>query len=818
MNQCHLKTNISLRKISMKTFRSLFTIILSLGLLYLGVKGLNFGDTSVPPVLKLFSPNEGFYATARIADKIPETITSNGKLAKELSILYDDKLVPHIYAKSDEAAFFAQGYVEAQHRLWQMDFISRATGGNLSEIVGNKALALDKKQRAKGMMWAAENIIKVWKENPSYHNLMNKYVEGINAYVSQLKYKDYPLEFKLIGYEPQAWDAKKSALILLAMCQSLNNGEYDWESTISKSHFSEDDYELLYPEVNPNQKPIIPKGTEWNFSPLENNSKTHPILSSQLGRDIPPLPKMDGSNNWVVAASKTKNGKPILCNDPHLDFSLPAIWYELHISTDEYSCYGVSIPGISGINLGFNENIAWGFTNVGHDVTDWYVVDWVDDNKTHYWLDGKKVQVETRVESISIKGMKPSIDTIKYCHWGPIQEVNGTDIAMRWLSHKTMNPSEQVFNLKLNKASNLTEWKEAVDAYEKPAQNIVFASKDGDIALNVSGTLPLRAKDQGKYIELGNDSKNGWNAYIPKAHNPFSKNPERQFLASANQMSTDEDYPYPYNGSPYFEDYRGQYLNDQLAMMDQITVEDMMNLQLDNTSQRAIYALPQFLKLIDKSRLNEEQTKVLNHLAKWDYRYEAESKNALRFQEWFSHYYSNTWDEIQELKDSIAVRSVESWVTIELLNDPNNKFFDLSKTAKKETAIDIVTHSFLEMFEKTAKLDEDYTWVDRKATKVQHLGRIEAFSYHNMQNGGVANALNAMRPGGGPSWRMIVELGEEIKAYGIYPGGQSGNPASKYYNNMIDKFSKGEYYTLLFPRTELSFPKEKLLAKTIIEP
>ncbi len=802
----------------MNTFRSLFTILLSTGLLYLGLNGINIGETSIPPVLKLFSPNEGFYATARTADKIPETISSQGETLTDLSILYDDKLVPHIYANSDEEAFFAQGYLEAQHRLWQMDFLSRATAGQLSEIVGSKALSLDKKQRTKGMTWAAENITKVWNKNPTYSNLMDKYIEGINAYISQLKYKDYPLEFKLIGYKPQLWDTKKSALILLAMCQSLNNGEYDWESTISKNHFSEEDYQLLYPEDNPNQKSIIPEGTEWNFTPKENNSKTHPVLSSQLRRDIAPLPKMDGSNNWVVAASKTKNGNAILCNDPHLDFSLPSIWYELHISTNEYSCYGVSIPGISGINIGFNENIAWGFTNVGHDVTDWYVIDWVDDDKTHYWLDGKKVAIETRIEIINIKGMSPSIDTIKYCHWGPIQEINGNDIAMRWLSHQSMNPTEQLFNLSLNKASNIEEWKEAVDAYEKPAQNIVFASKDGDIALNVSGNLPLRAKDQGKYIEMGNDSKNGWNGFIPKAHNPFSKNPERQFLASANQMTTDENYPYPYNGAPYFEDYRGQYLIDQLYKMDEITVEDMMQLQLDNSSQRAIYALPQFLRLIDKSRLNPEQIKVLNSLAKWDYKYEADSKDALHFQEWFIQYYKNTWDEIQHLKDSIAVRSVESWVSIELLKDPNNKYFDLIKTNKKETAKDIVTNSFLEMYDKTSKLDDNYTWVDRKATKVQHLARIEAFSYHNMQNGGVANALNAMRPGGGPSWRMVVELGEEMRAYGIYPGGQSGNPASKYYNNMIDKFAKGEYYNLLFPRTEASFPADKLLAKTTIEP
>ena len=802
----------------MKHIKSIIIIILSIGFLAIGIKGLNFGDISIPPVLKLFSPNEGFYATARTADKIPEILTSSSNTKQELSILYDDKLVPHIYAKSDEDAYYAQGYVEAKHRLWQMDFLSRATGGQLSEIVGVRALGIDENQRAKGMMWAAENIIRTWEENPTHANLMTKYVEGINDYIATLKYKDYPLEFKLLGYKPQAWNKHKSALILLAMCQSLNNGEYDWESTIAKSHFSNEDYLLLYPEVNPNQIPIIPENTIWDFVPEEIQSQSAPVMTSHLSRDIAPLPKMDGSNNWVVSGAKTKNGNPILCNDPHLDFSLPSIWYELHISTEAYSCYGVSIPGISGINIGFNENIAWGFTNVGHDVTDWYVLDWVDDKKTAYWLDGKKEPIKTRIETITVKGMKPVIDTIKYCKWGPILNVNGKEIAMRWLSHNTMNATEQVFNLNQNKANNIDEWKAAVDSYEKPAQNIVFASKDGDIALNVSGNLPLRAKDQGKFIEMGNDSKNGWIAFIPKEHNPFIKNPEQNFLASANQMSTDENYPYFYNGSPYFEDYRGQYLINKLSEMDDITVEDMMKLQLDNTSQRAMYALPKFLNLIDASSLNTKQTKVLNDLDNWDYKYEASSKEALQFQEWFISYYNNTWDEIALLKDSIAVRSVESWVSIDLLDDPSNKFFDLSQTPKKETAKDIVTKSFLDMWAKLEKLDSDYTWVDRKATKVQHLARIDAFSYNNMQNGGVANALNAMRPGGGPSWRMIVELGDEMEAYGIYPGGQSGNPASKYYDNMIEKFAEGSYYPLLFPRTESVFPSEKLLAKTLIKP
>jgi len=235
------------------------------------------------------------------------------------------------------------------------------------------------------------------------------------------------------------------------------------------------------------------------------------------------------------------------------------------------NAYGVCLPGVPGVIIGFNENIAWGQTNVGQDVVDWYRIKWVDEAKTKYWLDGQEKEVAYVYESYQVNGRKEVlVDTVKYTYWGPIvyedDALPKQDLAMHWVAHNPGNGEELEFITDLDKADNYEDYSAALTKYETPAQNFVFAARDGDIAIKVNGKLPIKKDQQGRFVQEGNETANDWSGWIPKTQVPQIKNPARGFVSSANQHSTDPSYPYYYNGG--FADYRGRVANRYLAKME----------------------------------------------------------------------------------------------------------------------------------------------------------------------------------------------------------------------------------------------------------
>ena len=785
--------------------------LFSLGLLWVLDTHNPFGSP-VPAMGRLLNPVSGFWANAEAQVGFPDQHLQLPGLNNPVELIFDERRVPHIFATNTEDAFFAQGYITAYNRLWQMDMSTRKVSGRLAEVVGERALASDLLQRRKGIVKAAENMLKAWESAPDEIKGLNAYVAGVNAYISTLKPAQYPLEYKLMGFKPEPWSALRSVLFFKAMAEDLCARNEDLAATNTRTILGEERFRDLFPEYNPKQSPIIPSEVKWNFSPTKPQPRvemTESILSGLFpDKNIPQPFEGIGSNNWAVGPQKTLNGNPILCNDPHLGLTLPSIWFEIQLQCPDFNAYGVSLPGLPGIIIGFNENVAWGETNVGQDVLDWYAIKWADKEKQTYHFDGGTRQVESREEIIQVKGRKEPVKIqVKYTHWGPLVFGDSTNspyysLAMHWLPSQgpeKRDHYEMASFLGLMKAKNYADYDAALTGYDAPAQNFVFAARDGDIALKVNGKFPIKRKEQGRFIQDGSLSNNAWQGYIPREQIPQVRNPSRGFVASANQHSTDETYPYYYNGG--FDDYRGRFINRSLEAMDSITVKDLMALQNNPHSLQAEEALPLLLKLLPRDQLKESEKAVLKKLEKWDGNYQYQKTEPAIFQAWFDSTYVMSFDEIIHWRDSVEVLSVESWRFLDLLNKtPEHAIFDWQKTKKTETAADLVLSAFQKVCKDISKTPAP-TWRSLNNASVNHLARIPAFSRNNLPISGYAQAPNAIRNGHGPSWRMVVELGKDgVKAWGVYPGGSSGNPGSPFYDHMVDQWAKGEYNELFFMR------------------
>ena len=316
--------------------RFLFSLLITIGFCFVlntsfkGSKGNN-----IPPVGKLLSPFHGFWQNANAVDNHSDTTIDLELIEKGVTIKYDDRMVPHIFAKNKMEAIFAQGYVTAKDRLWQMDISTRSVSGRLSEIMGPKMLERDKLQRRKGMVFAAKNAVEGWKKSPENFKLLQSYAAGVNAYIESLSPSDYPIEYKLLDYEPEYWTPLKTAFFTKAMAASLCARESDLENTNALEIFGKEMFDFLYPQHNQKESPIIPESVEYNFTTPNSIDEKVDESESRIGfiphQPLPKPPPFLGSNNWAVTGSKTASGNPILCSDPHLLLNLPSTWYEVQL-------------------------------------------------------------------------------------------------------------------------------------------------------------------------------------------------------------------------------------------------------------------------------------------------------------------------------------------------------------------------------------------------------------------------------------------------------------------------------------------------------
>lgn len=760
------------------------------------------------PLGKFLSPQHGMWQNAEAVNEDFNSDLSFPQLTGKVNVYLDDRLVPHIFAEEENDAYFVQGYLHAKFRLWQMELQSLSAAGRASEVVGDIALNHDREFRRLGIVYAAEISLKEVEKDPAIKSECDAYTAGVNAYIESLTESQLPLEYKLMGYKPEKWSNLKTALFFKYMSYDLAAHEDDFEMTNAKNYFSKEDFEKLYPATPDSSDPVIPKGTIYQQPKVQPKmpasvdslyfTNTAPIAVTEQKPD-----KDNGSNNWAVSSKKTQSGYPILANDPHLGLNLPSLWYEIHISTPSFNVYGVSFPGAPGVVIGFNDSCAFGFTNGGRDVRDYYEIKFKDDSRKEYWFNNEWRKTELRYETIKIKGAKDFIDTVAYTVFGPVmfdksftgnRAPGNKNYAVRWKAHDRSNDLK-CFNL-LDRAKNYSDYQAAVTYLHTPGQNCVFACKNGDIALRTQGEFPAKWKGQGDYVMPGTDSSYMWQAMIPMDETPFQYNPERNFVSSANQRPADSTYPY-YLGSGYTP-YRGIIVNRRLNAMNNITVDDMKGLQTDNYNVFGEMATPVFLKNMKENELNADEKKYFNILKTWDFRNDINSKGATVFYLTWEHFTDTVWNDEFAKAPGVIKRPFESTLLEAVLKDSVFKYLDNINTAATETLADDVTAAFKKSVVelKDAESKGGLEWAKYKDTKVQHLTKLDAFSRLHLPIGGGLHCINAAKSNHGPSWRMIVSLTPQTEAYAVYPGGQNGNPGSKYYDNFIDTWVAGKYYPI----------------------
>lgn len=784
----------------MKYTKLLLSFLLTIGIFF--VLNTKLGD--IPPLGKFLNPQSGIWQNE--TDEAISGEVSIPGLKENVRVHYDEQLIPHVFAHNESDLYKAQGYLTAKHRLWQLEFQTHAAAGRLSEIIGESALNYDRTERRRGMGYGADQAFAYMEQHDTETlGFIKDYADGVNAYIDQLSPEDYPVEYKLLDYTPEKWTPKKTALLLMYMTKMLAGGDEDLEYTNALRLFGKENFDLLFPDFFDVNDPIIPTETDWSF--IDVPQTPHPnadVVLDSISETIEKPNPDNGSNNWAVSGEKSVTGNPILANDPHLGLNLPAIWFVMQLSTPNHNAMGATIPGALGVISGFNQHIAWGETNATRDVIDWYKIEFNKD-RTQYKYDGQWKDLTIRVEDIKIKSKENYKDSVLYTHHGPVvydqnfmsdEELVG--YAMKWIGHEGGN-NQKTF-LELNKAKNYDDYVSALKYWNAPAQNFVFASTEGDIALWIQGKFPNKWEGQGKFLMDGSNPDNDWQGYIPQEFNAKVKNPERGFVSSANQHPVDDNYPFfVYNDG--YETYRNRVINDFFKSKAKFSVQDFKDLHNNNYNLKAAELVPYMLEHMDTSSLTAEEKAIYDEIKAWEFNNEIDEVGPSIWRQWYGKLYNMVWDEF-EVEDT-ALEKPFAYQTIYLLkNHGEHEFMDIVETDDKETAKDLFLLAFKKAAERLLEIkneEGDYTWANYKGTYAGHLLRgLPAFSRFDIPIGGDRNIVNATSENHGPSWRMIVEMTTPPTAIGIYPGGQSGNPGSKYYDNFIDDWAEGKYHSLNF--------------------
>jgi len=768
---------------------------------------LNNSQGSIPPLGKFLNPFAGFWRNGTKLDQVEEILDVKG-LRAEVKVVWDERQVPHIFAENTYDAYFAQGLLTARHRLWQMEFQTHVAAGRVSEIIGAKALEFDKLQRRRGLLLGAEHTIKAMESDPETQLTLQAYANGVNTWIESLTPATLPLEYKLLNYEPETWSTLKTALLLKFMAWDLTGRNSEMDLSIIRSAMGVDFVNRFYPDDTPRTDPIIPAAKPWRFDPLipeELPPSFEPQFVKDLRNNEPD--RDNGSNNWAVSGKKTTSGFPILANDPHLGLKLPSIWYEIQLHTPQMNVYGVSLPGAPAVIIGFNENIAWGLTNAGSDVMDWFEIEFKDESYSEYMYLDEWVKSDLRIEEILIKGGEVVLDTFAVTRFGPLVSFGENELenghpvglAMRWSAHEPSNEMSAIRGMNL--ADNMETFFTALEQFDAPGQNFAFAAKDGDIAIRHNGKYPLRGKDQGKFVRAGRDTTVEWREWIPYDQLPVISNPWRGYVSSANQNPVGKKYPY-YMGWEYDDYERGSRINDRLGQLKSITLAEMQTLHMDNFNKQAELMLPFLLKQLKPDDLSTVESEIVDDLKLWRYVSDPDQKAAWVYKQWWLQLEKAIWADELTLYGEVRELPTRSVTCEVLLKKPNLVYYDDITTNEVENRQNIISNAFhttiTELSETLGPYGESWELGRARGTDINHLLSVKGLGRTGLYTGGGSGIVNASKKTHGPSWRMLVELGGSPVAKGVYPGGQSGNPGSKYYDNAVDAWVRGDYYDIHF--------------------
>lgn len=815
--------------------RIVLLILLILSATYIFALSTSLGN--VPALGALFDPVTGVYALARNAGHNGENQIHIQGQSNPVTIIRDKRAVPHIFAENMLDAVAALGYSVAEDRLFQLDFIPRVASGQLSSILGSEMIDTDRFLRETGMDWGArKNLERILTEDGLELEIVQAYTRGVNAYISSMPQEALPLEFRLLDYKPETFTELDVIRILQYMTFDLTYRTSDPVYAELEERLGSDQFKELYPvfsdlsvSIIPEKGGVIPpqeKRLIYSSSESSIASDTRQILrnlyqqhNSLHGSLFEGFIDGKGSNNWVVAPSKSESGSVVLAGDMHLSLWLPSIWYEVHISTPELNTYGVTIPGAPLPVEAFNSFLGWAFTNSGTDQID-YVELTLDESGEKYLFEGHYKSLEVISDTIQVKGSEPIIENRYFSQWGPAIIGDDKAVSIQWVAH---NPSRTLkAQWEMNHAMSMADFQKALTFWDTPMQNIAYGDIEGNIAIRSTGALPLRRGGHGIGVLDGSISSTEWTGRVPFEEVPYSYNPEQGFLTSTNQQPADSTYKH-YQGYDWGPGYRSLRIDALLRGKEKHSLEDIKRYQAD------VYVVQRdlFVPLLDSIEgLSVKANELRALLSNWEGTSDVDRVEPLVFDIFLDKLNTLTWDEpvFEELR---APREDRLYAL--LTGSSHGEWVDMQDTDRIDDRADVLRRA---LEETVAELSDEYGWEktnwrwgDHHKVIFKHYTRSEALKalwkgpYEYPGFTATLSPASNRETTHSASWRVVVDFSTSPPVgYGVYPGGQSGNPFSHNYDSHINKYLDFDYFRLLNPDSVEGISEEESMSKLVIVP
>ncbi|QQK81729.1 penicillin acylase family protein [Salicibibacter cibi] len=763
---------------------------------------------SIVLIFTLLASGTAVWAYLQLTSGLPQVegeYEASG-LASEVDVYRDENGVPHIEADNDEDLYYAQGFVTAQDRMFQMDLSRRQASGMLSEVVGEDALDSDRYFRTFGLRRAAEDSLDAYDEETLA--VLEAYADGVNDYISHMHTEnERPVEFQLLGYEPEPWTVLDSLTIGKFMAYDLGG---NWQGQAFRhwlaNNASEEEALDLMPTY-PNDGPVIMDTAKNMDIDIEE--------SFADAGSYQPKP-FNGSNNWVVSGEHTESGAPLLGDDPHLGLDTPSIWYETHLNSPSVNVTGVIFAGVPGIILGHNEDIAWGVTNVGPDVQQLYMEQQNPDDPNQFlyedeWYDAKVVE-----EFIEVDGYdKPFLHETIITRHGPLiseysheKGVIGDEaLALKWTAHESSTEMQALIGM--NRADDWESFSTALEHFHAPAQNFVFADTDGDIGYRANGKIPIRTDDDDALFPVpGWTGDHDWEGYIPWDELPTIENPESGMISTANNQIDDEGYDYHLSHT-WAQPYRHERILDMLDDDGSFAADDMKAMQMDVQNMHAEEFVPILTAAVADEDLREIDEDALGVLTSWDKVDDKNESGPLLFHLWMNAIPHVLFAE--DIPESILdIFEGEANVVDQLIREAAEG--SPGPWMKKNGGLSVVATEALQLavdYASDAQGDEPEAWLwgNYHRTAFDHpLGDVAPL--HLLFNPSPkpvdGSSITVMAASyndetgdtnHGAGWRGVIDLADLSESEHIVAPGQSGHVMSDHYHDQLLDWVDGNYHT-----------------------
>ena len=735
-------------------------------------------------------------------------------LTADVTVMRDSLAIPHIYAENEHDLYMAIGYAMAQDRLWQMDLLRRVTQGRLSEILGKELVDADMLFRSLRFTEKSKKVLVAADAN--IRTSVESFAEGVNQFIRQAG-NNLPPEFGILGYKPEPWLPEHSLNLIGYMAWDLSTG---WTSEVlldqMRQKLGPELSRYMVPDMDSVHKTVIYPDFKLDKSTAEvlnKLSKTASIVDD-LGLDV-----FRGSNNWAVSGKKSTTGKPLLANDMHLGLNIPGIWYQMHqVIPGKLNVTGVVLPGQPMVIAGHNDSIAWGFTNVMTDDADFYQETINPENPDQYKLNGAWKDMLKGEEKIRIKGGDSIIRYNRFTHRGPIiselKKVNKT-LSMKWLGNEDSNEIKSVYLL--NRASNWTDFRNALSTFVSVNQNAVYADVRGNIGLQSTIGIPIREGDR-TLVYPGDTTRYDWKGLVPFDELPYTYNPECGYVASANCKTAPADYPY-YISDWYILPYRMDRITEMLKEKEKLSTEDFQRMQGDQKSKMAEKFTRYFIShMTAKSGLSDSEKTVYKLMKNWDYTMSKERPEPLIFEKW---YYLTGVNLVKDQMDSllftqfVVQKSFFENFMENMRIAPNQTWADdISTKGVNETFGDIIALSFQqavkELTSKFGGQPSEWKWGNSHTITLAHpLSKVKILDrIFNLNRGpfAVGGSFHTVSPyayplnkysevNHGASERHIFDTGNWDRSLTVIPTGTSGIPASEHYCDQTNAYVTNKYHS-----------------------